>query len=162
VIFDFFGTLVPNFPQSAHKDMLRQMACLTGAPVELFVEGWLATFHHRASGIFPTTRANIEAVCRALNVAPDNHQYEAAAQLRLDFERRQTAPRPTAISTLQAVRSLGLKTCVVSDCSTELPQIWHETPFAPLLDSAVFSCCIKIRKPNPEIYLEACRKLALE
>src|SRR5262249_49600694 len=85
-----------------------------------------------------------------------------AAQLRLDFERRQTAPRPTAISTLQAVRSLGLKTCVVSDCSTELPQIWHETPFAPLLDSAVFSCCIEIRKPNPEIYLEACRKLALE
>jgi putative hydrolase of the HAD superfamily len=162
VVFDFFGTLVPNFTVSGHKDVLRQMARVTGAPVERFVEGWLATFHQRATGAFPTTRSNIEAVCQALNVAPENHQYEAAARLRYDFEKRQVAPRPAAISTLQVVRSFGLKTCLVSDCSPELPQIWPETPFAPLFDSTVFSCCLKIRKPNREIYLEACRRLRVE
>jgi putative hydrolase of the HAD superfamily len=162
VIFDFFGTLVPNFTQSAHKDMLRQMACITGAPIERFVEGWLATFNQRATGIFPTTRSNIEAVCRGLDVAPEDYQYEAAIRLRCEFEKAQAVPRPAAISTLQAVRSLGLKTCLISDCSAELPQIWHETPFAPFFDSAVFSCCVKMRKPNREIYFEACRQLEVE
>ena len=162
VVFDFFGTLVPNFTVSGHKDVLRQMARATGAPVEQFVEGWLATFNQRATGAFPTTRSNIEAVCRALDVSPENQQYEAAGQLRYDFEQRQVAPRPTAISTLRALKSLGLKTCLVSDCSPELPQLWPETPFAPLFDSAVFSCCIGIRKPNREIYLEACRRLRVQ
>ena len=162
IVFDFFGTLVPNFSISGHKDVLRQMARATGAPVEQFVERWLATFDQRAAGAFPTTRANIEAVCRALHVAPENDQYQAAVQLRYDFEKRQIVPRATAISTLQILRSLGLKTCLVSDCSQELPQIWRETPFAPLFDSAVFSCCVKIRKPNREIYLEACRRLGVQ
>ena len=159
IVFDFFGTLVPNFTVSGHKDVLCQMARVTGAPVEQFIEGWLATFDQRATGAFPSTRANLEAVCQALDVAPENHQFEAAVQLRYDFEKRQVTPRPTAISTLQILRSLGLKTCLVSDCSPELPQIWPQTPFAPLFDSAVFSCCVKIRKPNREIYLEACRRL---
>jgi putative hydrolase of the HAD superfamily len=162
ILFDFFGTLVPNFTVSGHKDVLREMARVTGAPVEPFVEGWLATFDQRATGAFPTTRANIEAVCQTLHVAPEDHQYEAAVQLRYDFEKRQIAPRATSISTLQLLRSLGLKTCLVSDCSPELPQIWPETPFAPLFDSAVFSCCVKIRKPNREIYLEACRRLGVQ
>ena len=162
VVFDFFGTLVPNFTVSGHKEVLRQMARATGAPVEGFVEGWLGTFNQRATGVFPTTRSNIEAVCLALNVAPEDHQYEAAVRLRYDFERQQVAPRATAISTLQVLRSLGLKTCLVSDCSPELPQIWPDTPFAPLFDSTVFSCCVKIRKPNREIYIEACRRLKVE
>jgi putative hydrolase of the HAD superfamily len=162
VVFDFFGTLVPNFTVSGHKGVLRQMARVTGAPVERFVEAWLATFDQRATGAFPTTRANIEAVCQTLHVAPEDHQYEAAVQLRYDFEKRQVAPRATAISTLQALRSLGLKTCLVSDCSSELPQIWPETPFAPLFDSAVFSCCVRIRKPNRKIYLEACQRLRVQ
>jgi putative hydrolase of the HAD superfamily len=162
VIFDFFGTLVPNFTHSAHKEMLRQMACLTGAPVEPFVEGWLATFHQRATGTFPTTRCNIEAVCQGLEIFPQDHQYEAAIRLRSDFEKRQAVPRPTAISTLLAVRCLGLKTCLISDCSIELPEIWDQTPFAPLFDSTVFSCCVKMRKPSQEIYLEACRRLDVQ
>jgi len=55
-----------------------------------------------------------------------------------------------------------LKTCVVSDCSPELPLLWSETPFAPLFDAAVFSCDLGVRKPNPKIYLEACRRLNVE
>jgi putative hydrolase of the HAD superfamily len=83
-------------------------------------------------------------------------------RLRLDFEKLHIAPRPTALATLRAIKSLGLKTCVVSDCSPELPQLWNETPFAPFFDAAVFSCDVGIRKPNPKIYLEACRRLGVK
>lgn len=142
--------------------MLGQMACLTGAPVDRFVAGWLATFDQRATGIFPTSQSNIEFVCRSLHVTPTDLQLRAAIQLRYDFEKRHIVPRPGALQTLRAVRSLGLKTGLISDCSSDLPQIWSETPFAPLFDAAVFSCCAKVRKPNSKIYLEACQKLAVE
>jgi putative hydrolase of the HAD superfamily len=162
VLFDFFGTLVPNFMLSAHKDVLRQMAGAAGAPAEPFVEHWLATFEERATGVFPTARENIQAVCGKLNVIPTDPLCADAVRLRLEFEQRHVAPRATALWTLRIIKSLGLKTCLVSDCSPELPQIWEKTPFAPLFDAAVFSCEVGIRKPNPKIYLEACRRLGVE
>lgn len=162
VLFDFFGTLVPNFLLSEHKALLREMAALVGAPAEPFVEQWLATFEERATGVFPTARENIHAVCQTIDVVPTEQRCDAAVRLRLKFEKRHIAPWPSALATLRAVRALGLKTCVVSDCSPELPQIWSGTPFAPLFDAAVFSCELGIRKPNPKIYLEACRRLRVE
>src|SRR6185437_12551140 len=70
---------------------------------------------------------------------------------------------PTALAVLRQLRNYyALKTCVVSDCSPELPQIWKETPFAPMFDAAVFSCEVGVRKPNPKIYLEACGRLGVE
>ena len=161
VLFDFFGTLVPNFLLSDHKALLREMANAVGAPAEPFVERWLATFEERATGVFPTARENIHAVCTTLNVRPTEQQCADAVRLRLEFEERHIVPQPAALSTLRAVTALGLKTCVVSDCSPELPQIWNDTPFAPLFDATVFSCDVGIRKPNPKIYLEACRRLGV-
>jgi putative hydrolase of the HAD superfamily len=162
VLFDFFGTLVPNFKLSEHKALLREMATAVGAPGEPFVERWLGTFEERATGVFPSARENIFAVCETLNVTPTELQCSEAVRLRLEFEKRHIAPQRSALSTLRAVKALGLKTCVVSDCSPELPQIWSETPFARLFDAAVFSCDVGIRKPNPKIYLTACRRLTVE
>jgi len=162
VLFDFFGTLVPNFKLSEHKALLREMATTVGTPAEPFVERWLATFEERATGVFPTARENIFAVCETLNVTPTEQPCAEAVRLRLAFEKRHIVPRPSAVATLRAVKALGLKTCVVSDCSPELPQIWKETPFASLFDAAVFSCEVGVRKPNPKIYLEACQRLGVE
>jgi putative hydrolase of the HAD superfamily len=163
VLFDFFGTLVPNFKLSEHKALLREMAATVGAPAEPFVERWLATFEERATGVFPTARENIFAVCKTLNVTPTEQPCAEAVRLRLAFEQRHITHEPTALAVLDRLRSYyALKTCVISDCSPELPQIWKETPFAPLFDAAVFSCEAGVRKPNPKIYLEACRRLGVE
>ena len=162
VIFDFFGTLVPNFTVSGHKDVLRGMARALGAPTEGFLEHWLASFEQRATGVFPDVRSNIEAVCRIVGVLAADSQYETARRLRFDFEKQHTVPRPTAIQTLKSLRASGIKTGLISDCSTELPAIWPSTAFAALFDTAVFSCQVKMRKPNPEIYLHTCRLLEVE
>jgi putative hydrolase of the HAD superfamily len=161
VIFDFFGTLVPNFTLSAHKNALREMASALGAPFEQFEEHWLATFTQRATGVFPTVRSNIEAVCSVLDVAPEERQYDAAIRIRYAFERRSVLPRHSALPVLQALRALGLRTGLISDCSAELPEIWQETPFATLFDSTIFSTHVKVRKPNPEIYFASCRSLGV-
>ncbi|HIG54301.1 MAG TPA: hypothetical protein EYG11_25070 [Candidatus Latescibacteria bacterium] len=34
---------------------------------------------------------------------------------------------------------MGLKTALISDCGLEVPMLWSEMPFAPLVDMVLFS-----------------------
>jgi putative hydrolase of the HAD superfamily len=138
------------------------MAAVAGIAPDQYVDRWLATFSQRATGVYPTVRANIEAIGAALGVVPESRGYETAARIRLEFERRSIRPRPSSLAVLQALRARGLKTGLISDCSMELPEIWPETPFAALFDSAVFSSVVRVRKPDAKIYLESCRQLEVE
>ena len=55
-----------------------------------------------------------------------------------------------------------IKIGLISDCSSEVPLLWPETSLEPLIDVAIFSCEVKIRKPDSRIYQAACDGLALE
>ncbi|HET9000826.1 MAG TPA: hypothetical protein VFP86_14405 [bacterium] len=59
VIFDLFGTLVPNFSKLELERVLCEMATLLGAPPQHVVRLWLDTFPQRAVGTFPTIEVNI-------------------------------------------------------------------------------------------------------
>jgi len=152
VIFDFFGTLVPNFSLSEHKVVLGRMADLMGAPREAFIQQWFDTTVLRMTGEYSSTRDNIEAICRTLEVPFDAESCEQAVAERYVYARANSAPRSTAIETLREIRKRGLKTGLISDCSCELPDIWRETSFAPLFDVTTFSVVAKIKKPAPRIY----------
>ncbi|MBS0631707.1 MAG: HAD-IA family hydrolase [Verrucomicrobia bacterium] len=161
VIFDFFGTLVPNFSLTEHKAVLREMAGLVGAPPEAFVKEWLATFTPRVTGQYPTVAANIEAICAVLGVPAEASACARAVALRLDYSRQHLTPRTTAISTLRAIRGRGFKLGLISDCSYELPTLWAETVFAERFEVAVFSCVAKVKKPHAAIYRQAAEQLGV-
>jgi len=152
VIFDFWGTLVPNFSLSEHKAVLGKMADLMGAPQEAFVQQWLDTVVPRMTGEFPSVHANVEAICATLSVPFDAESCEQAVQERYTYERVHITPRSTALATLSEIRQRGLKIGLISDCSIELPDLWRETEFAPLFDVTTFSAVARIKKPNPKIY----------
>ena len=71
-------------------------------------------------------------------------------------------PQPGAIETLSCLRQDGYKTGLISDCTHEIPVVWPETPFAPLIDAAIFSCLVGFRKPDPRIYQLAARQLDVQ
>ena len=50
------------------------------------------------------------------------------------------------------MRSRSIKIGLISNCPPEVPLVWHHSPFAQLVDAAVFSCAVRIRKPHAEIY----------
>ncbi len=152
VIFDFWGTLVPNFSLSEHKAVLGKMADLMGAPREAFVQLWFDTVVQRMTGEFTSVHANVEAICATLSVPFDAESCEQAVQERYAYEREHIVPRSTALETLREIRERGLKVGLISDCSIELPDLWAETEFAPLFDVTTFSAVAKIKKPNPKIY----------
>ena len=161
VIFDLFGTLVPNFSMLELERVLYEMAALLSAPPQHVVRLWLDTFPQRAVGMFPTIGVNIAHICRTLDVTAEEGLVSRAADLWLALERRALIPRDDAIETLSRVRDAGLKIGLISDCSHPLPEVWPDTPFARLIDVPVFSCEVGVRKPDPRIYHVACNRLGI-
>ena len=159
VIFDLFGTLVPNFSKHELDGVLSEMAALLSAPPEPFVRLWLDTFPQRATGVYRTKGANLAHICDSLSVTVDEELVSRAADLYLAFGQRHLIPCHDAIETLSRVRDAGLKIGLISDCSHPLPEVWPNTQFAPLIDVAVFSCEVGVRKPDPRIYHLACIRL---
>lgn len=161
VVFDFFGTLIPNFSIREHQDILRQMAMIVSAPTDDFLRLWFDTFDKRATGIFTSPEANIAHICHKLGVHVEHTRVKQAAQIRFSYTARSITPRPDAIATLSCLKSRGYKTGIISDCSAELPAIWQETPFAPLIDVPIFSCTAGMRKPDQRIYQKAAKQLGV-
>lgn len=161
VIFDLFGTLIDNFSASEYAGILEQMARLVGAPVRDFAGQWRKTVGERMAGRFPTVEAGIADVCAALGLRAEESQVAAAAGVRVEFTRRGLTPRDGALRLLTELRASGRKVGLVTNCTMEVPILWGETPFAALVDEAVFSCVARAAKPDPRIYETACERLAV-
>jgi putative hydrolase of the HAD superfamily len=112
----------------------------------------------RAHGTIPSAS---KFICQKLGVPVTKAQVETAAGLRLEYTRACLLPRADAVPVLQKVRSLGYRTALVSDCSPEVPALWDCTPFFKLFDAALFSCSVKLKKPDPRIYNLAAERLGV-
>lgn len=162
VVFDLFGTLVDSFSAGEYERVLWEMADVIGAPRADFTRVWLSTFVERATGVFASPEASVEGVCRALELRPEPDLVAAAGRIRFAYTGRSLVPRPGALETLAELRARGYRTGLVSDCSAEVPILWPDTPFAPLIDVAVLSCAVGLKKPDPRIYRLACDRLGVD
>jgi putative hydrolase of the HAD superfamily len=152
VVFDLWDTLV-DWPVDGWADVQRQAAARLGLDEERFVELWRETYEMRQVG-------PISDAVRALGA--DEEATGAVLTLRRDFTRTALAPRPGAIDTLAELRRRGLRLGMISVCSEEVAELWNGTPFAGLIDSAVFSCSVGLRKPDPRIYQLCLEELGVE
>jgi putative hydrolase of the HAD superfamily len=163
VIFDLFGTLVDSFSQKKHEQVLAKMAQAVGAREEDFAGMWLGeTVDMRFTGEIDTIASNVEYVCRALKIKSDFKQISMAEKIYFDFVQKCLKPRADALRILANLQSTGYKLGLVSDCSSEVPLLWPETPFSFLFDAVVFSCLMGLRKPDPRMYLFICHQLKVK
>ena len=162
VIFDLFGTLIENYTIEQHEGVLRQMASVLLAPPDGFVRLWYDTFNERCTGILKSPGENIDYVCRKLGIPVEDSRRNLAVAMRYDLTSSTMTPVPYSIEVLTGLKEEGYMTGLITDCSSEVPAIWHDTPFAPLFDVTVFSCLAGIKKPDPRIYLLAAEQLAVK
>jgi putative hydrolase of the HAD superfamily len=159
VIFDFFGTLtrsVHRGPQ--HAAIARSLGC----DPEVVTVVLDQTFRSRARGTFGSAEATLRWVSEQAGGRPQRAQLAAAVPARVDALRADTRLRADAVSALTAMKSRGLRTAVISDCTHELPAFLPSLPIAPLLDVQVFSVELGVCKPEPAIYLAACDRLGVD
>ena len=162
VIFDLFGTLIPDMSLSEHRAVLTRMANVLSAPPADFVQLWFDTFNERSIGIFQSPDDNIAYICKTLGVSVNEVKVNRATRIRFDYSVRSMVPRSDAIETLSHLKYEGCKTGLISDCSSEVPAIWKDTPFIKLIDVAIFSCLVGVKKPDPRIYQLTASQLGIK
>ncbi len=160
VIFDLFGTLVDVFPADSWRAVQNDIATVLDLDEDDLLVMWRNSRRERNQGIFPTIEANIEHVLRELSKPVDGGKVADAAKIRIDWARECLTPRRDAVETLRYVRAQGLKVGLVSNCTPEIPIIWPDTEFAPLVDVPLFSCSEGLEKPDVRIFQLSCERLA--
>ncbi len=156
VVFDFFGTLtgsVRRGPQ--HADIARALGCDPEAVLSVLDR----TFQIRARGQLGSAEATLRWVTEQAGGRPRTAQLQAAVPARVHALKADTRLRADAESVLRTIKRRGLRTALISDCTHELPAFLPSMPIAPLLDVNVFSVEVGRCKPDPLIYLEACRRM---
>lgn len=162
IIFDLFGTLVDDILNEPFTQTVEEMASIVGAPRDRFLQMWMHdTWPLRAAGHLPDAEANILYICTELGITPRPEQILRAVHRRLELTRQALKPRHDALETLETLRTAGYKLGLISDCSSEVPLLWHATPLAAFFDDPIFSCSVKLKKPDPRIYHLACERLGI-
>lgn len=161
VIFDMYGTLTPSRPQAYWDAQKATSAEALGADAATWIAALEATWSQRLIGGLGTTAETFRKIAADLGLSPTDEQLAAAVAARLEAYRQVEELRPDALPTLGALRADGLKIALVSDCTTELPDLWEEFAFAPLFDATVFSSSEGACKPDPRLFRTAAEQLGI-
>lgn len=162
VVFDLFNTLTAPVDREAYHASLAEMAHAVGVAPEAFTQAWSDTWRERFSRAYPTAEADVRIVCTVIGAHIDTERIRRASQIRAEFARRTLRPRADAAATLAKIRSLRLRTALISDCSPPVPALWPATPFAQGIEEPLFSCTEGLIKPEPALYLRACERLGVD
>jgi len=163
VIFDLYGTLVPEIAREEFARTVRAIATALGLDVAAFERAWDATSVDRQTGAFPGgIPENVRAAAAAIGAEPPQEDavLDALGPRRAMYD-RWFHPRDGALETLTELRTRDYPVGLISMCAPDTPAMWRATPLAPLVDVAIFSSETGLRKPDAEIYLLACERLGV-
>jgi putative hydrolase of the HAD superfamily len=91
----------------------------------------------------------------------DDETAAEVLRLRSGFTKAALVPHDGAIETLDELGRRGFKRGLISVCSSDVEELWDDTPFAPRLEAVVLSCAVGLSKPDPRIYELACERLGV-
>jgi FMN phosphatase YigB (HAD superfamily) len=101
VLFDLYGTLVPEYSKADFYASVAAMAEAVGADVEAFRTVWDATARARQTGGFATVEDNVRAVCDDLGLVPSDLAIARGLEPRAAMYRRWLHSRSGAFEVLR-------------------------------------------------------------
>jgi len=162
VVFDLYGTLVPEFAVADWDEHFDRMATALAVDPAALRREWQATAIERQTGCMGDIAANIRGICERVGHRATEEQLDSALRVRAWLYAKYFHPQPGAEETLRALKQDGYPTALVSMCAPDTPELWRASALAPFVDVEVFSSEVGLRKPEPEIYLLACSGLGVE
>lgn len=160
ILFDLFETLITE--SRTRPAGAASLGSELGCEREAFRAQWRAYRPNVSVGRLSLSQALAEIATR-LGRQPEEATLQRVCEDRI---RAKAAPfeeiEPEVLSVIGHLRSRGLRLGVVSNCFAEDVVAWPQCPLAPHFDGTVFSFEVGLAKPDPEIYLEATRRLHVE
>jgi putative hydrolase of the HAD superfamily len=162
VVFDFYGTLTPVSPHETWASNAARLAEVFGAPAADLVRVLDDSFPERISGALGNVRETMQAVAGRLGVELTAERLDEAARIRRAVQESMFTLRPEALDVIRQLRASGLRTGLVSDCTSELPDAWPRLELSAVIDAPVFSCVERTRKPDPALFRKVAADLRAE
>jgi putative hydrolase of the HAD superfamily len=147
VIFDLWDTLA-LWPVDEFDHVKRAMS----EHIDDFDTVWETTYSDRQT-------VPLADYFRTLGL--DDETAAEVLRLRTGFTRAALVPHEGALETLEELGRRGYRRGLISVCSSDVEELWDETPFGAHLDTVVLSCSVGLSKPDPRIYLLAAERLGV-
>ena len=160
VIFDLFGTLIDERAEE-YAVLMHTMALLLGVTDDALCAASAGDAPLRDQGIYRSVGHQFDVLCMKLGVSPAPDHVAAAIEEYSQMQHRRLVPRDGVLETLAAIGGQGLKRGLISNASQVIVDLWPDTAFPPYFEDSLFSCQVKIVKPDPAIYLLACNHLGV-
>jgi len=161
VLFDFFDTLC-RLDESIYREGKRRSAALVGLDPEAYFTQWLALQDQSQKGHLATAADRIQKVCSALGREIDPEFAGIVERHEQEVLLRCAALYPDAIPVLRRLRKArGLRIALVSNASIQARRLLAGLRLEGFFDVTTFSFEVGSVKPDPAIYLAACRALSV-
>jgi putative hydrolase of the HAD superfamily len=161
VVFDLFGTLVPNFDLDRFWARIDRIADVLGAPRAGFRAEWRASFKQRMQGTLPDGAEMFVPLLRDLGVGIDEAALREANRLRRAFVASELVPKEGAQECLAELRRRGYRLALATDCSSETPAHLDRTALGEFFAVRAVSAHLGVTKPHPAIYEHVLSRLGV-
>ena len=159
ILFDLFETLITESrdPPSGVSSLAPEFECAR----EAFRAQWKTRRPAVTAG-----RLSFRDALRDVTNTLGGHADEVTLR-RICDDRVRTKARafaqidPLVLTTIDHLRSRGLRLGVISNCFAEDVVEWPQSSLASRFDCTLFSFEVGLAKPDPAIYLEATRRLGV-
>ena len=153
VVFDLFETLI-DYDEEKSRAFSAAAADLLGREPQAFYALWREGRRARDSGPMLPYLESIGITGGDAERLLELRRANSAELLR--------EPRSGVVEMLGELGRRGIGRGLITVCSEDVVDIWHETPFAGLFDAEVFSSQCRLHKPDPRIYELALQQLGVD
>ncbi len=95
----------------------------------------------------------IRCLAHAIDPAISETRIQEATQARQRrFDHALIHVRDDILAALAQLRQRGIRLALISNASTAEVAAWDQSPLAELIDTAVFSCHCRLKKPDIRIF----------
>ncbi len=157
VLIDLYDTLV----YSRWPWLKGQFAVLLGVTPDAVADAMTVTRTLRSIGTFPDVNGDTRNWLEALDLEPDDALVEQVVEMEEEAMRVGVLLYEDSLPVVHDLRSRGIPTALVSNCSHSTRPVVDRLGLAGVFDAVVLSFEIGARKPDAPIYLEALSRLGL-
>jgi HAD superfamily hydrolase (TIGR01509 family) len=160
VLFDLFETLITE--SATRPAGVSSLAPLLGCDRDAFRREWKIVRPDVVVGRL-TFREALRNIAAKLGRPPDEDTLERICDERRRIKARPfDAIEPDLLHAIADLRRRNLRLATISNCFAEDVTAWPHCALAPHFDAAVFSFQVGLAKPQPEMYLEATRRMGVQ
>lgn len=158
VVFDLWNTLIPLSNELKQKAFIETAAVL-GVKPESLKKTWQDTRPYRET---QHLLKYFHWLNNELDAGWSDEKIHRAMEVRRTVHGSAfRTPDANAFEVLESLKSNGIQTALVSNCSSDVREMILSSEIAPLIDKYILSSEVGIMKPKKEIFEKAAYELGL-